>query len=719
MTFTQITVTRDYDNPDGTDPAGYVLFQPTSPMVNDGVTVVATVKRADLDVDGLISIDLAANTDPDTTPTGTAYYVTERITGQDVRSYYVVIPHDAAGGKVDLSELDTLDTAPPTAAALAQHIADPDPHPGIGMTPEQVRDVMAAALVAGSGVTITPDDVADTITITATFDAEVARDTLGTALVEGSGIDITVDDTANTITIAATFDAEAARDAIGTALVAGTGVTITPNDGADTITIGLDSDLATIAGLTATTDSFLQAKAGAWAARTIAQVRADLAPPDTIPVRYVATTGSDSNDGTAPETAFRTIQAAIDDLPSSGGTIYVLPHGTDSYSPFSSSKPNLVIEGLGGVGQDTQVGTGLCRIAVGAGETGASLCVGAGSHVFRGPVLRNLHFVGSASAVAGIEMGNCSNFLVENCATSDFTAASGKGIYISGSNAAQYGTIRDHKSCDSKIGIHVADHGCLRIFGGFIEYLPSGSSITAGTTGVLVDSSADVRVWGLLTQFLETCYDISGDGTQLHGIRCEAFTTGVKFRGSAGLLGPGASFNNFIVGGGGQCVDVTATATKTVINRFYYGSVAAIVVADAGTNTLRGDAVRVDKILASTISATTNEVVFFVPSYVGEAPDGYKLRYCTFQPGETAIAASGTNYWSVTIKRRGTGSNDMQTIDSQAGWAAYDRKTIDVTGAGGTDPTFVAGDRIHVTLTKTGSPSNLSNATLHLLLVPR
>lgn len=37
-----------------------------------------------------------------------------------------------------------------------------------------------------------------------------------------------------------------------------------------------DTDLSTIAGLTATTDSFLQAKSSAWAARTIAQVRTDL-----------------------------------------------------------------------------------------------------------------------------------------------------------------------------------------------------------------------------------------------------------------------------------------------------------------------------------------------------------------------------------------------------------------------------------------------------------
>lgn len=43
----------------------------------------------------------------------------------------------------------------------------------------------------------------------------------------------------------------------------------------------LDSDLTTIAGLTATTDNFLQAKSSAWASRTPAQVLADLAAVGT------------------------------------------------------------------------------------------------------------------------------------------------------------------------------------------------------------------------------------------------------------------------------------------------------------------------------------------------------------------------------------------------------------------------------------------------------
>lgn len=38
----------------------------------------------------------------------------------------------------------------------------------------------------------------------------------------------------------------------------------------------LDPDLTTIAGLTATTDNFIQAKASAWASRTLVQVAADL-----------------------------------------------------------------------------------------------------------------------------------------------------------------------------------------------------------------------------------------------------------------------------------------------------------------------------------------------------------------------------------------------------------------------------------------------------------
>lgn len=112
-----------------------------------------------------------------------------------------------------------------------------------GTDPEVVRDTMATALVAGSNVTITPNDGANTITIAATdtntTDPEVVRDTIAAALVAGSGVTITPNDGADTITITATgsYSDENARDAIGAALVAGARISIVVNDAGDTITI--------------------------------------------------------------------------------------------------------------------------------------------------------------------------------------------------------------------------------------------------------------------------------------------------------------------------------------------------------------------------------------------------------------------------------------------------------------------------------------------------
>ncbi len=73
-------------------------------------------------------------------------------------------------------------------------------------TDEQVRDVIGAALVAGSGITVTPNDGADSITIAATggYTDEQVRDVMGTALVAGSNITITPNDGADTITITST-----------------------------------------------------------------------------------------------------------------------------------------------------------------------------------------------------------------------------------------------------------------------------------------------------------------------------------------------------------------------------------------------------------------------------------------------------------------------------------------------------------------------------------
>ena len=63
-----------------------------------------------LDQNGQVSIDLAANTDSGTLPTGTAYKVDELINNV-ARSYYVTIPHDQ-GSSLVLASLASVGTAP-------------------------------------------------------------------------------------------------------------------------------------------------------------------------------------------------------------------------------------------------------------------------------------------------------------------------------------------------------------------------------------------------------------------------------------------------------------------------------------------------------------------------------------------------------------------------------------------------------------------------------
>jgi hypothetical protein len=58
----------------------------------------------------------------------------------------------------------------------------------------------------------------------------------------------------------------------------------------------LDSDLTTIAGLTATTDSIMQAKSSAWAARTLAQVLADLGAVGKFPFPATQVPSAGAND---------------------------------------------------------------------------------------------------------------------------------------------------------------------------------------------------------------------------------------------------------------------------------------------------------------------------------------------------------------------------------------------------------------------------------------
>lgn len=187
----------------------------------------------------------------------------------------------ADGATANSTDATLLDRANHTGTQLAATISD---------FSETARDVLGVALVAGTNVTITPNDGADTITISAATGspgADVVDNTIlanmATATIKGRATagtgdpeDLTASQVRTLINVAdgatanssdATLLAranhtgtqtastisdfvEAAQDGVAAFLVAGAGVTLTHNDGANTLTI--DASVAASGNFTPT-----------------------------------------------------------------------------------------------------------------------------------------------------------------------------------------------------------------------------------------------------------------------------------------------------------------------------------------------------------------------------------------------------------------------------------------------------------------------------------
>jgi hypothetical protein len=116
VAFTDVTLTRSYRLAKAGAPLEGMRLRitPTAPMKNAGKTVVPKVTEVTVGSDGAMSVVLAANTDPGTTPPGTGYVIREIVAASGetyVRQYIVIVPHTAPGGTVDLGTLDEV-TAP-------------------------------------------------------------------------------------------------------------------------------------------------------------------------------------------------------------------------------------------------------------------------------------------------------------------------------------------------------------------------------------------------------------------------------------------------------------------------------------------------------------------------------------------------------------------------------------------------------------------------------
>lgn len=110
MAFTQVVITQDFTLADGTEPGGSVTFTPNAPMLDAGVVIPPVPVTARLNGVGTISTTLVANTDPGTTPAGTAYKVDENINGVR-RSYYIQVPYNQ-GSSLTLYDLAQISQPP-------------------------------------------------------------------------------------------------------------------------------------------------------------------------------------------------------------------------------------------------------------------------------------------------------------------------------------------------------------------------------------------------------------------------------------------------------------------------------------------------------------------------------------------------------------------------------------------------------------------------------
>jgi hypothetical protein len=204
----------------------------------------------------------------------------------------------------------------------------------------------------------------------------------------------------------------------------------------------LDSDLTTIAGLTATTDSFMQAKGSAWAARTVAQVKTDL-----------GLTGTNSGDQTSIVGITGT-KAQFDTAVSDGNILYV--------------------------GDVTQYTDEAAQDAIGT-MVDASL-----TYVDATPILQRAALTGAITAPAGSNATSLGSFTTAqlNAALSDADVATGGGT-ASGTNTGDNATNTQYSGlAASKQDTLVSATNIKTINGSSV--LGSGNLVVTGPGGATV-----------------------------------------------------------------------------------------------------------------------------------------------------------------------------------------------------------------------------------------
>lgn len=272
MAFTQITVTGTYRTADGAPAQGAVSFTPVVPMHNGNIVISAAV-AGQLNSSGVVTVSLAATTDPGTTPLGGTYEVAEFLTNQPARPRYnIIVAHN--GGQINLATVAPAVPGPAMNVYLTQTAADARYELiGAGEGPSTPADgsvtdakvAVDAAIVldktadstgsAGrlaltnaertklggiaAGATVNSSDASLRDRTTHTGAQPVSTVTGLQALLDGKAAAAALTTLETTVAGKADLSAvpELARDTLAATLVAGANVTVTVDDSADTITI--------------------------------------------------------------------------------------------------------------------------------------------------------------------------------------------------------------------------------------------------------------------------------------------------------------------------------------------------------------------------------------------------------------------------------------------------------------------------------------------------
>lgn len=202
---------------------------------------------------GKATFSLPATDDPHVSPQSFTYLITENIDGGGGSSYSIEVPLAQAATGIDLAAVSPAASSPGIPVSVVTRAEFDALNANNAITNAKLADMPQGFKGRSTVGTGDPTDLtpAQAVTLLDTSGdlAELIRDVTGVTLIAGTNVTITPNDGANTITIASTgggsTDPEIVRDTMATALVAGTNITITPNDAADTITISASAAAVT------------------------------------------------------------------------------------------------------------------------------------------------------------------------------------------------------------------------------------------------------------------------------------------------------------------------------------------------------------------------------------------------------------------------------------------------------------------------------------------